>query len=507
MNKTVFRLTLIKIAAAVLGMAYSVLQVRLFGATAEVDAFFVASSAVYMITSLVQGGQLAEVFLPEYLKARNNYSTAQAHRLFSAVVNRMLAAVLMLSVLAWIVAPWIVQILGPGLENSSLELAAGLFRACLILIGFTIFSSFVNTTLNAEGIFGRAELTGLVNNAISLVLIFFFHKETGIWILVFSLLSGKLVELFSGIWFLRKAGLRYSLNWSVKDYNVSGFFKVLFVTSGYVGATQIYTSVVTAAASFLPPGTLSVFNYVKLLCTKASGILITPATTVFFSGFSQKASSGKREELSPELRKPIMAILSLCLMVFAFVILGGFEMLSILWQSKSMDESQIKLASQILVLGFAGLLMSGAGGIFRKAAISIGASAELYSKWIGSQLISALFSFLCIWWFGSPGLLWILPFNMVIMALVSMMVARRHGINIGEVFALSMIPANVRWFMVCALPVIAAGLIIPLPPEWSLYLQLAVKAGGFTFLMSAVAFLLFRKEILRNKFNIRAYFR
>ncbi len=504
MNRAVLQLTLYKLAAAVLGIAYSVLQVRIFGATAEVDAFFVATSAVYMITSLVQGGQLAEVFLPEYLKVKAAHSPAQAHRLFSAVVNRLMAAVAGLSLLALAFAPFLVGILGPGLAPESRELASGMFQLSLVLIVFTLFSSFVNTTLNAEGIFGRAELTGLVNNAISLFLIFSFHQQAGIWILVYALLAGKAVELVSGIWFLRKAGLRYHLVWSVPGYEILRFFRVLFVTSGYVGATQLYTSVVTASASFLPPGTLSVYNYVKFLCTKASGILIAPVTTVFFSGFSNLAAKAGAD-LSRKLMKPLAGILFVTLLMTAYIFLGGKELLTLLWKSASMDEVKLQLAYEMLVLGFVGLILSGLGGIFRKSAVALGASSALYTAWIFTQLASALYSYLSIRFWGTTALLFILPVNMGLMALVSFRVAGKQGIHWKEAFrnvkgssrllGISLLLLPALWF-------IQSGLF---PAHWDFRLLALAKIGGFSILLVALFGLFFFKEIRSHGFQFREY--
>ena len=98
MKKIIIRLTGLKLVASIVGLAYSILQVRFFGASAEMDAYFVAMSAVYMITSLIQGGQLSEVFLPEYLKQKSKFGRKSAHNLLSAILNRMLLIVIIILV-------------------------------------------------------------------------------------------------------------------------------------------------------------------------------------------------------------------------------------------------------------------------------------------------------------------------------------------------------------------------------------------------------------------------
>ena len=504
MKGTVVRLTLYKLAAALLGLLYSVAQVRLFGATAQVDAFFVATSAVYMITSLAQGGQLAEVFLPEYLKLKVEKSPEMAHRLFSAVVNRLLFTVFLLCLAAFFTAPLLLKILGPGLAEESRELATSLFRLSLVLIAFTLFSSFVNTTLNAEGIFGRAELTGLVNSAISLLLLMAFHAQAGVWILVVALLSGKLVELASGIWFLRRAGLRFYPVWSVPEYNLARFFRVLFVTSGYVGATQLYTSIVTAAASFLPPGTLSVFNYVKLMVSKASGILIAPITTVFFSKFSNLAARQK-EQLSRSLERPIAWILGLTLGITGLIYLSGYEVLAFLWKSKDMPEEMLQLAADMLVLGFVGLIFSGCGSVFRKAAVSLGASSRLYAAWIVTQLVSAAFSYLAIRYASDAGLMLVLPVNMALMALVSVLVSGRAGIETGMLLREALLVP--RFLLLMLLSVFSLYLIRSYLPgdglDYRLHAGLKVLAFGFSLML--ILPVLYWKEIRRRGLNPKNY--
>ena len=89
--------------------------------------------------------------------------------------------------------------------------------------------SFVNATLNAEGVFGRAEITGLASQVVSLVLLWAFHGMTGIWVLVYSQTIGKLIELASASWFLGRKGVRYRPCWRAEGHDLAKFFKVIFI--------------------------------------------------------------------------------------------------------------------------------------------------------------------------------------------------------------------------------------------------------------------------------------
>lgn len=431
--KTISSLTGLKIVAAIIGLAYSVLQVRYFGATAGMDAYFVALTAVYVITSLVQGGQLAEVFLPEYLKLKNEQSADQAHRLFSAMMIRVIFFVLLFSILAYFAAPLLIQILGLGLSEEYQILATSFFRFALLLVSFTLFSAFVNATLNAEQVYGRTELTGLINSLLSLSLIIIFHKSVGLWILIYALLAGKIVELITGIFFLKKVGIKFYAIWKISDYNLNRYFRILFVTSGYVGSTQLYTSVLTAVTSLLPEGTLSIFNYVKQLSTKASGVILMPISTVFFSKFANLVSQ-KKSDLSSYLKKPLLAVSIIAGLMLALIMLMGNEILMLLWSNKTLSPSHFKLAYYILVMNFFGICFSSIGGIFRKSAISMGGAQSLYIRWIGVQLFCAIYSYFIITTFKHIGLITVLPINMFLMATVSTYSAYKNGIDVLYVF-------------------------------------------------------------------------
>lgn len=429
MLNTIGLLTILKIIAAITGLAYSVLQVRYFGANLAMDAYFIALTAVYVITSLVQGGQLSEVFLPEYLKIKSESSATQAHQLFSALINRILVFVSLFSIVMCFLAPFLIKILGVGLPQEYQVLATDFFRVALVLIVFTIFSSFVSATLNAEHVYGRTELTSLINSLISLSLIILFHKSVGLWILVYALLAGKVVEMSAGIFFLNKVGVRYFAVWNVPGYDLNQFFKVLFVTSGYAGATQLYTIVLTAATSMLPEGTLSLFNYVKQLSTKASGVVLMPISTIFFSKFATLAA-GQKTNLTSYLVKPLTAMSFITGTFLVLIILLGNELLSLLWSERTLTATDFEFAYVVLVFNFIGVFFSAIGGIFRKSAISLGASKQLYIHWMGVQLFCSVYAYKMITAFGTYGLITMLPLNMALMAGVSIYCAYRKGIDV-----------------------------------------------------------------------------
>ncbi len=149
---------------------YSILQVRYFGASRIVEVFFAAQSLVYLVTSLAQGGQLSEVFLPEYHRL-NLISKGLGFKALNIVINRMFFLATILSIPIFFLAPIFIDVLVPGFSEGDKKMAVLIFRILLPCLYFQLFNLFFATVLNAEEKFEKAEVLGFTNVIINLICI------------------------------------------------------------------------------------------------------------------------------------------------------------------------------------------------------------------------------------------------------------------------------------------------------------------------------------------------
>src|SRR5690349_4338578 len=115
--KDVRTLTYLKLITTVLGLLYSIFQVRIFGTTPEIESYFAATSLMYLITTFTQSGQLAEIFLPTYLNVKTSDGPAEAHRAFSVVINRLIIGVLILLIIGLLTSSILVKLIVPGFSS------------------------------------------------------------------------------------------------------------------------------------------------------------------------------------------------------------------------------------------------------------------------------------------------------------------------------------------------------------------------------------------------------
>ncbi len=144
--KVLFQLFSLKFIASLLGLLYSILQVRYFGASRLIEIYFAAQSLVYLVMSLTQSGQLAEVFLPEYHRL-NTIEKGLGYKGLNVVINRMLLYGGALLILLFFLAPYLIQLLVPGFSTDEKEFAVLIFRILLPVLCLVLANSFYITVL------------------------------------------------------------------------------------------------------------------------------------------------------------------------------------------------------------------------------------------------------------------------------------------------------------------------------------------------------------------------
>jgi len=420
--KILLKLFSLKLIASFLGIIYSVIQVRYFGASRTIEVYFAAQSLVYMVMSLTQSGQLAEVFLPEYHKL-NTIRKGMGYWGLNLILTRMLTFGFVFLIIIFIGAPYLVALMVPGFSVEDKELTTLIFKIFVPVLFLVISNSFFKTVLNAEERYGRAEFLGLTNTLVNILVLIVLFPYVQLWALVISFVLGKFIEFIFYSWQLYKNGFRFKWIWRLQEFNHNSFFKTMRSTLTYVGATQIYNIVLTASISFLPEGVYAVFKYVQNLTTKIRGLFIQPFTTIFFTKYSLLLQLG--ENVRKEFNKNFPSIINVNGVIIIGSILLGDYIISLLWENKNFDRGDVTMAYIFLLFNVVGILISSIGGLYRKMAVVQGLSKKLYNFWALSQLLTALLSYSLIKYFSVNGLLFIIPLNVLFTSSVSYFIYKR----------------------------------------------------------------------------------
>ncbi|MFT4800288.1 MAG: putative peptidoglycan lipid II flippase [Flavobacteriaceae bacterium] len=420
--KILFKLFSLKLLVSILGLISSIIVVRYFGLSRDVEIYFGAQSLVYVIISLTQAGQLSEIFLPEFI-ILNKRKKKLGFTALNIVINRMAIYSMIAFIIIFIFSELLIKIILPGFtENERLE-ASLMFKLLLPSLFFQITNSFFITTLDALKKYGRAEILGVINVIVNILCVVILYQYLYVWSLVVALFTGKIIEFIFYFYNLKKAGYNYQFIFSNPEFDHRKFFKSIRSTFIYAGSTQIYMIVLISLISYLPEGTLAIFKYVQNLSNKIKGLFFQPIFTVFFTKYSILLSNSKN--LFNEFRIAKQSILNInCIIIIGCVLLGD-EVINLIWGGDKFDDENVFLAYVFLLFNLFGIIFSSIGQVYRKMAVANGKANKLYSLWVFSQLSSSLFAYLLISNFGIRGLYFIIPINSFLMALVSFFVYKQ----------------------------------------------------------------------------------
>ncbi|QNM85773.1 oligosaccharide flippase family protein [Polaribacter pectinis] len=417
--KDILKLFSLKFVSAILGLVSSIITVRLFGASRTIEVYFAAQSLVYLVTSLTQSGQLAEIFLPEYHKL-NSKAEGLGFEGLNVVINRFFIWGIVIIGLVFLISPVLIKLMVPGFDELEQEESVLIFRVLLPYLLLQLFNSFFITVLNAEKKYGRAEFLGISNVVVNIIVLLVLYKYLGVWAIVISVLFGKMIEFVFYLSQLYKIGFRYKFTFSILDFDHSTFFKTMQSTFLYVGSTQIYMVVLTAGISFLPEGTYAIFKYVQGLSNKIKGLVVQPFMTIFFTTYSSLLH--RLKSVKEEFNKYFKSIICINVVTIIGTVLLGDIFIDILWGGKKFTSEDVQLAYVFLVFYGFSILFSSIGGVYRKMSVAHGFGKQLYQLWVVSQLISALLSYTFLKYFQVKGLFLIIPVNTLLMSLVSIIV-------------------------------------------------------------------------------------
>src|SRR6185295_14254510 len=97
----------------------SVAIAHAFGTDPELSAYWVAFRLPDLVFQLLAGATLSAAFIPTFSRVRMRMGEQAAWDLASAVLNLISVATTFIAVIAFVLAPWIVPLLAPGLGAES----------------------------------------------------------------------------------------------------------------------------------------------------------------------------------------------------------------------------------------------------------------------------------------------------------------------------------------------------------------------------------------------------
>lgn len=294
----------------IVGFIRDMVLAQLFGATAGIDAFFLAFKIPNFMRRLFAEGAFSQAFVP----VLSQYRTTSSHDEVKALINKVFGALsvvtLGVSLVGVLAAPWLVKIFAPGFDTTDgrFQLACHLLHITFPYIFFISLTAFAGGVQNTFGKFAIPAVTPVLLN-VSLIIAAIWGSSyfaEPVLALAWGVLAAGVVQLLFQIPFLAKLALLPSFKW---DWSDPGVRRVLtLMVPALIGASvmQINLLVDTIFASFLPVGSLTWLYYSDRLLEFPIGIFGVAMATVVLphlsKEYAQKSETGFSASIDWALR-------------------------------------------------------------------------------------------------------------------------------------------------------------------------------------------------------------
>lgn len=294
------------------------------------DAFALANQLPNNVYSLVAGGLLSAVLVPQIVKA--GLHDDGGARFINKIITIGIVAFAIVTVIATLCAPLLVSLYASnGFDGPTLGLATALAYWCLPQILFYALYSLVGETLNARGVFGPFTWAPVLNNIVAIAGLVVFialfgtqNRDVSTWdsgqvaLLAGSATLGIAVQAFALFFFLGRAGLHYRPDFGWKGVGLSSTGKSASWVFAMFLVTQVSGVVETQVASDATgDASINALKYGWLMFMLPHSIATVSIVTAYFTRMSGHVRDGRLDDLRTDVSSALRTVL--LIMVFSAV--------------------------------------------------------------------------------------------------------------------------------------------------------------------------------------------
>ena len=310
-NRSLARSTIVVMVAFGLAKVISLVQTfiiaRVFGVSAEWDAFVVANSIPELIFTLIAGGALAHAFIPVFSGFLAREDREGAWRTASHVINTIFATTFTVSVLAFFAAPWLVaNVAAPGFDLAARAQTVELMRILLISTLIFSVSGISMGILQSHNRFLLPALAPIMFDVGILFGVAFLIPPLGVNGIALGAVLGAAMHFGIQVPGLIQVRARWRLSLGLSDPVLWKIIRLMIPRIAGLGVFSLNFIVMNNIASRLGPGSVSALSWgwrlmqiPQTIIGTAMGIVIFPTLSVLSEIGDE---SGKRIAMSGALR-------------------------------------------------------------------------------------------------------------------------------------------------------------------------------------------------------------
>ncbi|MGR6034787.1 MAG: murein biosynthesis integral membrane protein MurJ [Candidatus Nitrosoglobus sp.] len=313
-----------------MGFLKMVLVARYFGASAELDGYYLALVLPGFLLGFVNGA-LQTGFVPIYVSLRAEGLVEQARALYSTLFWLLVGLLGGLTLVLSLNAAAIIELIAPGAVSTVQAAAIVGFRVLVFSLFLNALIDYFGFVLNAEGRFFAASTAPVLNILVATSILAAWPKW-GLHNLVWGLLAGLLTQLIVLWWVLGRIGIKsgFCLNGSWGP--LCRVFRLMAPALIGVAFANANLAVDQSMATMLGEGAVSTLSYASRLHNAIIQSFVIAVGAVLLPHFAGLVAKAKEAELHALLIKLFRFVLMGSMLLALLVGLVGSAVVSLLFE-------------------------------------------------------------------------------------------------------------------------------------------------------------------------------
>jgi len=348
----------------ILGFVRDTLIARVFGAGVFTDAFFVAFKIPNLLRRLSAEGAFSQAFVPVLAEYKNRRGHEATQTLVDHVTTLLGLALIIITILGMLAAPWVVYVSAPGFaaEPGKFALTIELLRITFPYIFFISLVSLAGGVLNTYNRFSIPAFGPVWLNISFIVAALFFapYFDPPIKVLAWAVFVGGILQLGFQIPFMVKIGFAPRFRLDLHDEGVRRILKLMGPAVFGVSIAQLSLLINTIFASFLETGSVSWLYYADRLMEFPTGVMGVALGTILLPSLSKSYADKADGEYSKLMDWGLRLTFILALPAAVALAVLAVPLVASLFHYGAFSEHDVWMTQQALMaysLGLIGLIM------------------------------------------------------------------------------------------------------------------------------------------------------
>lgn len=263
------------LVSRVLGLVREMLTAALFGATRQLDAFFVAYTLANLSRQLLAEGALSASFVPVFSRTLASDGRDDAKRLADEALTILIFGCSAVVAAGIILSPFLVNVMAPGFAPEERAVAVTLTRMMFPFLMLVSVGALAMGVLNSLGSFFIPAIAPALSNLAYIIFLLATKSHLSVWNLAFAVLTGGAFHMLLQVYWCSR--LKFTLRPrrpSLGDPQLRSMMALFLPYAAGLSLNQLNPVISRMLGSFLDGGSISVLTYADRVLQLPLGLFV-----------------------------------------------------------------------------------------------------------------------------------------------------------------------------------------------------------------------------------------